>query len=140
LAEARVGYWEYSGDPIALCVAHTGQGGYRLGVLLGGVVWGGGRLEGERYSPRGEGEGKGEGGDIALGGVCGSCQERIRMGGSCQERIRMVRNALGWEGPVRNASGWEGPVRTCQDDQDDQENQNPVRRPPGSWHPNKMLM
>ena len=59
MAEARVGYREYSGDPIVLCVAYTGQGGYRLGVLLGGVG-GGASLQGERYSPRGEGEGGGE--------------------------------------------------------------------------------
>ena len=44
MAEARVGYWEYSGDPIVLCVA-TGQRGYRLegcclGVLLWGIAWG----------------------------------------------------------------------------------------------------
>jgi len=52
------------------------------------------------------------------------------MGGSCQEAHQ--------DGRVLSGA--------CQDDQDDQENQNPVRtirtvrRPPGSWHPNKMLM
>jgi hypothetical protein len=102
--------------------------------------------EGEEGEGEGEGEGEEEGGislwgglwflsgayqdGTVLSGTHQDGQERIRMGGSCQERIRMV----------RSASGWEGPVRTCQDDQDDQENQNPVRRPPGSWHPNKMLM
>jgi len=48
----------------------------------------------------------------------------IRIVGSCQERIRMGRFLAG---------SW-------QDDQDDQENQNPVRRPPGSWHPNNLLI
>jgi hypothetical protein len=41
LAEARVGYREYSGDPIALCVAYTGQGGYRLeGCCFRVLLWG----------------------------------------------------------------------------------------------------
>ncbi len=44
----------------------------------------------------------------------------LKGGGSCQERIRMV--------------------GSCQDDQDGQEHQNPVKRPPGSWHPNNLLM
>jgi hypothetical protein len=67
-----------------------------LEVLLEGVVWGGASLQGERYSPRGEGE---EEGGISLWGLwflLGAYQdgrvlsgthqdgqERIRMGGSC---------------------------------------------------------
>jgi len=67
LAEARIGYWEYSGDLIALYIAYTGQGGYRLGVLLGG----GGRRSKGSVTPRG-GRERGEGRYCFKGGVYSS--------------------------------------------------------------------
>jgi len=58
---------------------------------------------------------------------------RAHRGGCRQCRLGGV--ALG--GRCRSGAFLPG---ACQDDQDDQENQNPVRRPLGSWHPNKMLI
>src|SRR6266550_4741878 len=95
-----------------------------------------------------------EGGVVAWGGSCqerimmvGSCQERIIMVGSCQERIRMVGSCQeriimvgSCQERIRMVGSCQEPVRSlpgaCQDDQDDQENQDPVRTarsPPGGF-------
>jgi hypothetical protein len=68
-----------------------------------------------------------------LSGTHQDGQERIRIIGSCQEHQEN-------QNPARSLPGACQDDQDDQDDQGDQENQNPVRRPPGSWHPNNLLM
>ena len=66
-----------------------------------------------------------------------SCQERTRMGASCQERTRMgasyqerTRMGASCQERTRMGASCQEPVRTIRTS----------RRPPGSWHPNNLLM